>query len=75
MISVRDAEIIHHTLIEKYGGSKGIRDLGLLESALARPYTTFSGRDLYLTPIDKASAIFKSLVTNHPFIDGNKRIA
>ncbi len=75
MISVRDAEIIHHTLIEKYGGSKGIRDLGLLESALARPFATFSGRDLYLTPIDKASAIFESLVTNHPFIDGNKRIA
>lgn len=75
MISVRDAEAIHAILIENFGGSKGIRDLALLESALSRPYQTFDQKDLYPTSIDKAAALFESLIINHPFIDGNKRIA
>ena len=75
MISVKEVEIIHNILIDKFGGSKGIRDTGLLESALARPFATFDNKDLYATPIEKASAILESIVINHPFIDGNKRTA
>ena len=55
------------------GGSVGIRDLGLLESALARPQAIFDGEDLYPTIIDKAAALFHSMLFNHPFLDGNKR--
>lgn len=75
MIDLREAENIHNLLIEKFGGAKGIRDHGLLESSLKRPYQTFGGQELYPTPIDKAAAIFESLIANHPFLDGNKRIA
>ncbi|GEP52734.1 death-on-curing protein [Flavobacterium noncentrifugens] len=75
MISIKEVEIIHNILIDKFGGSKGIRDLGLLESALARPYATFDGNDLYPNAIEKAAAILESIIINHPFIDGNKRTA
>lgn len=75
MISLKEVEIIHNILIDKFGGSKGIRDLGLLESALARPFATFDNNDLYLNPVDKAAAILESIAINHPFIDGNKRTA
>jgi death-on-curing protein len=62
-------------LIDEFGGSKGIRYVAGLEAALARPYMTFDQTDLYPTPVDKATAIFESLIINHPFIDGNKRTA
>ena len=75
MISAEETEIIHNILIEKFGGSKGIRDQGLLESALARPFSTFDGKELYSNTIEKASAILESIAINHPFIDGNKRTA
>ena len=75
MISLKEVEIIHNILIDKYGGSKGIRDFGLLESALARPYATFENIDLYPTAVDKAAALLESLAINHPFFDGNKRTA
>ena len=75
MISIKETEIIHNILIDKFGGSKGVRDFGLLESALARPFATFNDEDLYPTPIEKASAILESIVINHPFVDGNKRTA
>ena len=75
MISIKEVEIIHNILIDKFGGAKGIRDFGLLESALARPYATFDGTDLYPSSIEKAAAIMESIVINHPFIDGNKRTA
>ncbi|MEC4816984.1 MAG: type II toxin-antitoxin system death-on-curing family toxin [Scytonema sp. PMC 1069.18] len=65
---------LHRQIIEQSGGALGIRDLGALESALAQPYMTFGGEELYPTLVDKASAIGFSLVMNHPFIDGNKRI-
>ena len=65
---------LHHYLIEQYGGSEGIRDLGALESALAQPRMTFGGEDLYPTIVEKASALGFSLIKNHPFVDGNKRI-
>lgn len=75
MIDLKKAIYIHNVLIDDFGGSKGIRDLGGLEAALYRPYATFDQQDLYSTPIEKASAIFESIIINHPFIDGNKRTA
>ena len=75
MISIKEVEIIHNILIDKFGGSKGIRDKGLLESALSRPFATFNNKHLYSTPVEKASAILESIVINHPFVDGNKRTA
>jgi len=65
---------IHRLLIEEFGGSLGIRDHGLLEAALSRPMQTFDGNDLYPTPEEKAAAVFESVVVNHPFFDGNKRL-
>lgn len=64
---------IHDDMIERYGGSHGIRDLGLIQSALARPQASFGGEDLYPTVLDKAAALFHSLIFNHAFMDGNKR--
>lgn len=61
-------------LIEESGGSHGIRDLGLLDSALAQPRATFDGQDLHQTILEKAAALCASLVQNHAFLDGNKRI-
>jgi len=75
MINLRLAGNIHNILIEKFGGSKGIRDAGALESALARPYATFDQLELYPAAVDKAVAIFESIIISHPFIDGNKRTA
>lgn len=65
--------LIHDELVEKYGGSFGVRDENLLESAIFQPFATFGGLDLYETVFDKAAALLRSLVKNHPFIDGNKR--
>lgn len=73
MISLKDAEEIHRTLIENFGGSHGIRDMPNLQSALARPFQTFDGKDLYPTVIHKAASLIESILINHPFIDGNKR--
>ena len=75
MIRLREVERIHEILIDKFGGTTGIRDLGSLESAINRPYQTFDQKELYPDPILKAAAIFESLISNHPFIDGNKRTA
>lgn len=74
MISVKQALAIHKIAIEKFGGSDGIRDFGNLESALARPFQTFDGTDLYPTFEEKAAAIGESIIINHPFLDGNKKI-
>lgn len=74
MIDSHDAIRIQEILIDKFGGSKGIRDNNLLESALSRPFQTFDKKDLYSNPIAKASALIESILINHPFIDGNKRI-
>jgi len=73
MIEFLDAINIQKILIERFGGATGIRDRGLLESALSRPYQTFDGKELYDTPSKKATAVIESIVINHPFIDGNKR--
>jgi death on curing protein len=73
MISLDEAEEIHKILINDFGGSHGIRDKNALSSALARPYQTFEGKELYPTPIKKAASLIESILINHPFIDGNKR--
>lgn len=73
MISKESVLRIHRLSIIKYGGSDGVRDKGLLESAIARPYQTFGGEDLYPAVCEKAAAIAESLIINHPFVDGNKR--
>jgi death-on-curing protein len=65
---------LHERILAETGGASGIRDLGMLESALAQPRTTFGGADLHPTLTDKAAALGFSLVANHPFIDGNKRV-
>lgn len=74
MISVEDILDLHWKSIERYGGSHGVRDFNLLESALARPMQTFDGIEFYPTLLEKAAALGESLIKNHPFIDGNKRI-
>ncbi len=65
---------LHRMVIEQAGGSSGLRDLGVLESAVAQPRMTFDGADLYPSLIEKAAALCFSLVKNHPFVDGNKRV-
>jgi death-on-curing protein len=64
---------IHADQIERYGGALGIRDRGLLESALAMPEATYSGEELHASLCEKAAAYLFHLVKNHPFVDGNKR--
>jgi death on curing protein len=69
-LTLAEALAIHDDQIERYGGSTGVRDLGLLEAALFRPQTGY-----YADLIEEATALWESLAQNHPFIDGNKRAA
>jgi len=73
-LGVADVLHIHKRVIEESGGSSGLLNSGGLESAVAQPYMTFGGVDLYPSIHEKASALGFSLVRNHPFIDGNKRV-
>jgi len=63
----------HSALIKRYGGSQGVRDKGLLESAVFRPQASAFGQDAYPTLFEKCAALGYSLIQNHPFVDGNKR--
>lgn len=72
-LSAEQILFIHARLVQETGGENGIRDLGLLRSAAARPQATFDQADLYPEIFSKAAALFQSLVNNHPFVDGNKR--
>jgi len=72
-LSVEQVLEVHALQVRRFGGSGGLRDLGLLESAVARPAMTFGGEDLYADVASKAAALMHSLVANHPFADGNKR--
>jgi death-on-curing protein len=69
-LTVPDALAMHADQIERDGGSRGVRDYGLLESALYRPQTGY-----YADLVEEAAALWESLAQNHPFIDGNKRTA
>lgn len=69
-ITLAEALHIHEVLIEAFGGARGVRDMGLLESALLRPQTGY-----YADLLEEAAALWESLAMNHPFVDGNKRVA
>src|SRR5450759_3373184 len=73
-LSLAEVIELHRMVIEQAGGSPGLRDLGALESAVAQPRMTFGGTDLYPSWVEKSAALCFSLVKNHPFIDGNKRV-
>ena len=73
-LSLEQALALHADQIQRYGGGLGLRDLGLLQSALAMPKASFSGQYLHPTPHEMAAAYLFHLVQNHPFLDGNKRI-
>ena len=64
----------HQNQIDTYGGSHGIRDIGLLESAIAQPEASFGGQYLHADIFEMAAAYLYHLVMNHPFVDGNKRV-
>jgi death-on-curing protein len=69
-LSVDEVLEIHTALIHRFGGAEGLRDTGLLESALYRPRSGY-----YEDLVTMAAALFESLINNHPFVDGNKRVA
>lgn len=75
LLSLAEILDLHRRVIELSGGSLGVRDLGALKAAVAQPRMTFDADDLYPSLIDKAAALCFSLVKNHPFVDGNKRVA
>lgn len=66
--------LLHEQLIAETGGSSGLRDEGMLDSALNAPFQTFGGEDVYPSLQQKAARLCFGLVKNHPFLDGNKRI-
>jgi death-on-curing protein len=73
-LSIEQVLEIHAYQIRRFGGSAGLRDRGALEAAIGRPQMTFGGDDLYPEIAAKAGALMHSLVMNHPFVDGNKRV-
>jgi len=72
-LTLEEVLILHDHQIKIYGGSDGIRDINLLESAVSRPQTSFYGTELYKTVYEKAAIIGQALIQNHGFVDGNKR--
>jgi death-on-curing protein len=72
-LSLRDVLFAHADQIARYGGDPGVRDLGLLESAIAQPQATFGAAFLHDFPFEMAAAYLFHIVQNHPFVDGNKR--
>lgn len=73
-LSLAEVLVLHERVVAQSGGAAGLRDLGGLESALAQPRATFDGADLYPSLAEKGAALAHSLVGNHPFVDGNKRV-
>jgi death-on-curing protein len=73
MIDYQEVLEIHQTLLDAFGGAAGVREVGLLQSAIERPFAGFGESEFYKTPTEKAAAIVESIVKNHPFVDGNKR--
>ncbi len=70
-LAIEEVLELHRLMIERSGGSSGVRDRGLLESAIAQPQMSFGGQELYRTIADKAAALSYSLIMNQPFMDGN----
>jgi len=73
-LSLTEVLELHKRIIQATGGSEGLRDLGALQSAVAQPLMTYGGDDLYPTLVEKTAALGFSLINNHPFVDGNKRL-
>ncbi|MFN8351126.1 MAG: type II toxin-antitoxin system death-on-curing family toxin [Flavobacteriales bacterium] len=73
MIGRAEALFYHGELIRRFGGSDGVRDEGILDASLNRPFATFGGVDLFPSPEEKAAALLHGIITGHPFVDGNKR--
>ncbi len=73
-LSIGNIILFHEKIVKKTGGSLGIRDKGLIESALNRAFMTYDCKDLYMSIIEKIAVIAHSLISNHGFVDGNKRI-
>lgn len=74
-LTVEDVIYINRQVVQHAGGSIGVRDIGLIDSAVNRPKATFDGKDLYPSLFEKSAAIFHSIIFNHAFLDGNKRTA
>ena len=74
-LSLRWILTAHVRLIREFGGSIGVRDVGLIDSALHRPLVTFEGQTLYKTPFQRAAVLWLGLIRNHGLVDGNKRTA
>jgi death on curing protein len=74
-LTLAEVLLLHEDQVERFGGSSGVRDLGLLESALAQPSASFGGDFLHPTIATQAAAYLFHIAKNHPFIDGNKRTA
>lgn len=74
VLSKRQILMLHSMLVAQSGGADGLRDEGLLESAINTPLQTFGGQELYPTVLEKAARLGYGLIHNHPFLDGNKRI-
>ena len=74
ILSRRQILMLHTALIAQTGGIDGVRDEGLLDSAINAPFQTFAEQDLYPTVLEKAARLGFGLISNHPFLDGNKRI-
>jgi death-on-curing protein len=74
-LSVTQLIELYRVLVHDFGGREGLRDRGALEASAARPAATFDGEDLYPDAPAKAAALMHSLALNHPFVDGNKRLA
>ena len=73
MITKVEVLLIHDQVLLLHGGANGVREMGGLESAIARPYQSFGDDELYPSCFEKAAAIGESIIMNHPFVDGNKR--
>jgi death-on-curing protein len=74
-LSLREVIELHSRVVAQSGGANGVRDIAGLQAALGQPLQTFAGEDLYPTIVDKAAAVGFFLCANHPFVDGNKRVA
>lgn len=73
-LAIDDVLESHAFQVQTYGGDDGLRDIGLLESAIAQPQASFGGNYLHAFPFEMAAAYLFHLVMNHPFVDGNKRV-
>lgn len=74
LLDIEKVLLIHRSVIERYGGAEGIRDSGLLHSAVAMPNAAYGGEPLHADLFEMAAAYLYHIVQNHPFLDGNKRV-